>query len=85
MTSLQRACPVCGRPVYIPQSVSERAGKATSSGLSESAGEMEGASLHLFPFCSRQCKMIDLGKWLEGDYVIPGDPAMDEFSGEEGQ
>jgi endogenous inhibitor of DNA gyrase (YacG/DUF329 family) len=29
--------------------------------------------------------MIDLGKWLEGDYVIPGDPAMDEFSGEEGQ
>lgn len=23
-----------------------------------------------FPFCSRQCKMIDLGRWLDGRYVI---------------
>ncbi|MGB9712421.1 MAG: DNA gyrase inhibitor YacG [Dissulfurimicrobium sp.] len=24
------------------------------------------------PFCSRRCKMIDLGAWLKGDYYIPG-------------
>jgi endogenous inhibitor of DNA gyrase (YacG/DUF329 family) len=23
-----------------------------------------------FPFCSDRCKMIDLGKWASGDYVI---------------
>ena len=23
-----------------------------------------------FPFCSERCKLIDLGKWASGDYVI---------------
>jgi endogenous inhibitor of DNA gyrase (YacG/DUF329 family) len=23
-----------------------------------------------FPFCSERCKLIDLGKWLGGDYRI---------------
>lgn len=22
------------------------------------------------PFCSERCKMIDLGAWAEGDYII---------------
>lgn len=25
-----------------------------------------------FPFCSERCKLIDLGRWIEGDYLIPG-------------
>jgi hypothetical protein len=25
------------------------------------------------PFCSRRCARIDLGKWLNEDYVIPSD------------
>ena len=25
-----------------------------------------------FPFCSERCKLIDLGKWLNGSYHIPG-------------
>ena len=24
------------------------------------------------PFCSKRCQQIDLGRWLKGDYVIPG-------------
>lgn len=24
-----------------------------------------------FPFCSDRCRLIDLGKWLSGDYRIP--------------
>ena len=24
-----------------------------------------------FPFCSQRCKLIDLARWLEGDYRIP--------------
>ncbi len=25
-----------------------------------------------FPFCSDRCKLIDLGRWIDGDYAIPG-------------
>jgi len=25
-----------------------------------------------FPFCSEQCRLIDLGKWLDGGYAVPG-------------
>lgn len=24
-----------------------------------------------FPFCSERCRLIDLGKWASGGYVIP--------------
>lgn len=30
------------------------------------------------PFCSKRCKLIDLGKWLDGSYAVPGEPASDE-------
>ena len=30
------------------------------------------------PFCSERCKLIDLSKWLDGDYAIPGTPADPE-------
>lgn len=30
-----------------------------------------------YPFCSSRCQMIDLGRWLDGDYRIPGDPVDD--------
>ena len=33
------------------------------------------------PFCSRRCADVDLVRWLDGHYVIPGDeheaPAVD--------
>jgi uncharacterized protein len=30
------------------------------------------------PFCSSRCKMIDLDRWLSGDYRIPGEPVPDQ-------
>jgi endogenous inhibitor of DNA gyrase (YacG/DUF329 family) len=30
------------------------------------------------PFCSRRCKLIDLGAWLDGSNHIPGAPLDDE-------
>ena len=27
-----------------------------------------------YPFCSDRCRLIDLGKWMDGKYIIPGDP-----------
>jgi endogenous inhibitor of DNA gyrase (YacG/DUF329 family) len=29
-----------------------------------------GADEGAFPFCSRRCRMIDLGRWLGGRYVV---------------
>ena len=29
-----------------------------------------------FPFCSDRCRLIDLGKWASGAYVVRG-PALD--------
>lgn len=25
------------------------------------------------PFCSKRCRLLDLGRWLDGRYGIPGD------------
>ena len=27
------------------------------------------------PFCSERCKLLDLAKWLDAEYAIPGPPA----------
>lgn len=27
------------------------------------------------PFCSRRCKLIDLGEWMDEGHRIPGEPA----------
>lgn len=35
------------------------------------------------PFCSARCAMIDLGRWLKGDYRIPAEEPLDDLSGEE--
>jgi uncharacterized protein len=25
-----------------------------------------------FPFCSERCRLIDLGRWIDGKYAVPG-------------
>ncbi len=35
------------------------------------------------PFCSRRCAMIDLGRWLKGDYRIPTNDAPADAPREE--
>jgi Uncharacterized protein conserved in bacteria len=27
------------------------------------------------PFCSKRCADVDLGRWLRGDYAVPGEAA----------
>jgi endogenous inhibitor of DNA gyrase (YacG/DUF329 family) len=34
-------------------------------------------ALPSFPFCSDRCRMVDLGRWIDGAYAIPG-PAQSE-------
>ncbi len=26
------------------------------------------------PFCSERCKLLDLAKWVDGSYRVPGEP-----------
>lgn len=28
-----------------------------------------------FPFCSDRCRLVDLGRWIDQSYTIPGPPA----------
>lgn len=34
------------------------------------------------PFCSKRCADLDLGRWLNEEYRIPGNPPADEFDDE---
>lgn len=36
-------------------------------------GEAADAGGPLRPFCSKRCKWVDLGRWLKGDYRVPGE------------
>lgn len=31
-----------------------------------------------FPFCSRRCRLVDLGRWLGEGYRVAGGPAADD-------
>ncbi len=33
-----------------------------------------------YPFCSDRCKLIDLGRWLDGRYQVPVAPDDDDES-----
>jgi endogenous inhibitor of DNA gyrase (YacG/DUF329 family) len=33
------------------------------------------------PFCSKRCRLIDLGEWLDGSRTIPGEDAEGSQSG----
>lgn len=35
---------------------------------------LERAPEDVLPFCSRACKLADLGRWLDGAYRVPGPP-----------
>ena len=31
-----------------------------------------------FPFCCERCQLIDLGKWIDEEYRVPGEPERRE-------
>lgn len=32
------------------------------------------------PFCSKRCKLLDLGAWATEEHAIPGEDQTEEFS-----
>jgi len=37
------------------------------------------------PFCSERCKLVDLGRWLDGSYRLAGEPADFTDNPEDGE
>ena len=37
----------------------------------------EGERPESFPFCCPRCRLIDLGRWADGRYVVPGTQPVD--------
>ncbi len=37
-----------------------------------------------FPFCSERCKLVDLGRWLDGRYQIPVEISPEDDADENG-
>jgi len=29
------------------------------------------------PFCSERCRLLDLARWVDGTYRVPGEPVAD--------
>jgi endogenous inhibitor of DNA gyrase (YacG/DUF329 family) len=36
-----------------------------------------------FPFCTERCRLIDLGRWVDGKYAIPAGPASSPSSADD--
>ena len=62
-------CPICKKPVDEP--THDAGGGAPSAAPPRPA---------FFPFCSERCKLVDLGRWLDGKYQVP----VVEEDGDEG-
>jgi uncharacterized protein len=30
------------------------------------------------PFCSERCQLVDLGRWVEGEYRVPGEAVRED-------
>ena len=39
----------------------------------------------MYPFCSERCQLVDLGKWLNEEYRVPGEPDESGGGSEQGQ
>lgn len=48
-------------------------GKCPVCGVALQAERLD--DLPRFPFCSERCRLIDLGRWIDGAYLIPGSTA----------
>ncbi|WP_337177158.1 DNA gyrase inhibitor YacG [Paludisphaera sp.] len=40
--------------------------------------------LPTFPFCSERCRLVDLGRWIDESYAIPGRPVGPAIDGTNG-
>ena len=56
-------------------------GKCPTCGKPYQIGAL--TDLPTFPFCTERCRLIDLGRWIDGANAIPGPEAPNEPSSSE--
>jgi endogenous inhibitor of DNA gyrase (YacG/DUF329 family) len=56
-------------------------GKCPICGKAYEIGKLD--DLPGFPFCSDRCKLVDLGRWIDGAYAIPVTPKTEEPDSDE--
>ncbi|MGE0529612.1 MAG: DNA gyrase inhibitor YacG [Bdellovibrionales bacterium] len=44
----------------------------------------EVSQLLYFPFCSKRCRLIDLGRWLKEEYTLPAEEQESDYPHEPG-
>jgi len=47
----------------------------------EVSNKKQSEEAKFYPFCSRRCKLIDLGAWLDAEYKIVSDSESQESAG----
>jgi len=59
--------------------VGERPDRADppASGTCPICGTPVGPDARYAPFCRERCKMVDLGRWFRGEYVVAGEDAIE--------
>lgn len=50
--------------------MSEQPKQTASQAQCPICGKRFDRGVETYPFCSKRCRQIDLGKWLDGRYVI---------------
>jgi endogenous inhibitor of DNA gyrase (YacG/DUF329 family) len=73
----ESVCPICGGFAAPRGTTSSDPPKSGGRSSPASSGG-SAAGNPAFPFCSPQCKLVDLGRWLDGAYRIPGPPVDPE-------
>ena len=64
-------CPICGKPVEEPSPRPAAGAKPSGAKPTGAIPQAPPDAASTFPFCSGRCKLIDLGRWLDGKYQVP--------------
>ncbi len=59
----RHVCPICAKEAA-PRRAMQTGGGSEPRAVGNAS----------FPFCSPACKLVDLGRWLDGSYRVPGPP-----------
>ncbi|ABI61925.1 DNA gyrase inhibitor YacG [Granulibacter bethesdensis] len=65
----------CSISLSTPDSEDHVAMNASRCPICNKSGSDSTFDHSYMPFCSRRCADVDLGRWLQEDYRIPGPPA----------
>ncbi len=64
------------------EGASGEAGGAAADRVCPVCGERASLEAETHPFCSKRCRMADLGRWFSGEYLISREITEDDLKNE---